>query len=391
MLIRLATLNAWALPDPIGRDVRARMDAIGERLSALHLDVIAFQEVWTSDAANRLKHAGQRAGLDHCWFGDSTFGDGGLLVLSRLPIEDVRFESFLVRGEPERSATNLEYLSGKGFATIRLSTPAGPFVLVDTHLHARYTRTAPHSYAPHRTGQAVQLTARLIDSDLPMAVVGDFNFREGEPDYRVLTDIFGLTDVAVALDNRQNTTLHAHPYRDPAGLDRRKDFVFVRSGHSHQVVPRTITRSFDEVFEINGSPAAYSNHAGLIVEVDVIPALAAAAHVPSNPDPSVFDLAERMLAEGESLAIARQNGGRQISAIGIGIAAAATAGAVPKRMRRRRFLRAGLVGAALVAVTPGVGFSIVSEVLMPDQIRAFRLAAQQLAQLRPDQSVALSP
>jgi endonuclease/exonuclease/phosphatase family metal-dependent hydrolase len=390
MLIRLATLNAWAIPEPIGRNVLARMDAIGEKLPDLDLDVIAFQEVWTSDAALRLQRAGQRAGLEHCWFGDDTFGDGGLLVLSRLPIEEVRFEPFLVKGEPERVAMNLEYVSGKGFATVRLATPAGPFLLVDTHLHARYTSSTPHKYAPHRTGQAVQMTTRLIESDLPMAAVGDFNMREGEPDYRVLTDILGLTDVAVALDSRQNTTLHASPYRAPAGLDRRKDYVFVRSGASRKFVPEAISRSFDEILEIDGQPGGYSNHAGLIADLQLTPTSATAAAQLRAADPSVFDLAERLLAEGESLSIAHQSGGRQISGIGIGLGAAATAAALREGVSRRRFLRAGLATAALLAVTPGVGFSIMSEVLMPDQIRAFRQAAQQLASLRPDRSVALS-
>ena len=51
-------------------------------------------------------------------------------------------------------------------------------------------------------------------------------------------------------------------------------------------------------------------------------------------------------------------------------------------MSRRKLLRTSLAGAALVAGTQGVGFSIVAEVLLPNEIRAFRDAADQLAQLR---------
>ena len=86
MRLRVATLNVWALPEPIARDVDARVGAIGERLQTLALDVVALQEVWSRDVADRLLAAGQRAGLRHGWFGNGAFGRGGLLVMSRLPI-----------------------------------------------------------------------------------------------------------------------------------------------------------------------------------------------------------------------------------------------------------------------------------------------------------------
>ncbi|MFP6622989.1 MAG: hypothetical protein VCC20_05880, partial [Myxococcota bacterium] len=106
------------------------------------------------------------------------------------------------------------------------------------------------------------------------------------------------------------------------------------------------------------------------------------------PSEDVFDLAARVLAEGERLAARRQNGTRKLSGVGIGLAAAAALSATPKRMSRRKLLRGSLATAALLALPPGVGFSIVSEVLVPDEIRAFRNAAAQLAQLREPLQVA---
>jgi endonuclease/exonuclease/phosphatase family metal-dependent hydrolase len=387
MRIRLATLNVWALPEPISRDPQARIDAIGERLPALGLDLIAFQEVWTGDAADRLLAAGRRAGLVHGWAGNSRIGTGGLLVLSRLPIEDVRFEAFAVTGAPEKAAANLEYLSGKGFVTVRLSTPDGPLLVVATHLHARYGSSAPHRHVPHRTGQAVQLSARFARRREPMVVMGDFNFREGETDYRVLTQILGLQDVAARLDKRQNTTLHTNPYRNPEAIDRRKDFVFVRNGAEQRLVPADIRRSFDGILEIDGRPASYSNHAGLVVDLDVQRVPATAQGLPSvsagPPRDDVFDAAAHMLQQGEELALARQDGSRTVSAVGLGIAGAAALGAIPKRMNRRRLLRASLAAGALSVLAPSLGFRVASEILVPDEIRAFREASRQLAALRP--------
>lgn len=377
MQIRLATLNVWALPEPIGRHVGARIDAIGRRLGSLDLDLIAFQEVWTRDAARRLCEAGRAAGLRHVWSGGS--GAGGLLLLSRHPIDEVSFESFALQGEAERVAMNLEYLSGKGFAAARLSTPAGPLVVVNTHLHARYSSTAKHCHTPHRMVQVMQLAARFLRRTEPLVMLGDFNFQAGEPDYRVLTEILGMADVAMALGNVQNTTLHTNVYRRSSGIDRRKDFFFARSGRDRSVVPRAVARSFDDRFEIDGKPANYSDHAGLIGDFEIrqVPGAARLA-----PDGDVFDLAERSLAEGESLAAERQTGNRMLSGAGIGFAALAALSARPERMSRRKLLRNALSGAALIGLTPGVVFSIVSEVIVPDDIQAFRNASVELERLR---------
>ena len=377
MQIRLATLNVWALPEPIGRDVSARIDAIGRSLSSLQLDLIAFQEVWTRDAGRWLCDAGRDAGLRHVWSGG--VDAGGLLLLSRYPIDEVSFERFALQGEAERVVMNLEYLSGKGFATARVSTPAGPLLVVNTHLHARYGSAAKHRHTPHRTVQAIQLAASFMGRAEPVAVLGDFNFREGEPDYQVLTGILGMADVAMALGNRQNTILNTNVYRRASGTDRRKDYIFARSGGDQNLVPHAVARSFDDRFEIGGEPANCSDHAGLIGDFEIRQVPGGARPAPGG---DAFDLAERALAEGEILAVERQSGNRRLSGAGIGFAALAALSARPKRISRRKLLRSVLSGAALLALTPGVGFSIVSEVLVPDDLRAFRNAAVQLAKLR---------
>ena len=146
-----------------------------------------------------------------------------------------------------------------------------------------------------------------------------------------------------------------------------------------------MTRIFDDRLEIDGEPGNYSDHAGLVVDLELQRAPATARPAPSR---DVFDLAARVVAEGESLAAERQTGNRRISGAGIGLAAVAALSTTPKGMSRRKLLRGGLAAAALLALTPGVGFSIVSEVLVPDDIRAFQEAATQLAQLRPPLHVA---
>src|SRR5262245_54771068 len=155
MRIRVATLNVWALPEPLARSVAPRMQAIGRRLASLDLDAMAFQEVWTEGARERLIAAGREAGLPHAWHHPAGFG-GGLLVLTRLPIRSARFDAYSRRGDPARP-DHPDYYGGKGWATLELTTRAGPLLLVDTHLHARYTSDVPHAYRAHRVGQLSEL------------------------------------------------------------------------------------------------------------------------------------------------------------------------------------------------------------------------------------------
>jgi sphingomyelin phosphodiesterase 2 len=373
MQVRVATLNVWALPEPFGHQVRPRMRAIGARLSSLDLDAIAFQEVWTGEARGILLRAGRKAGLPHAWYNDTALGGSGLLVLSRLPIEAVHFERFVLPGRPQR-VDHPDYYGGKGFARARLATAAGPVTLVDTHLHARYGGDVAHEYLAYRIGEVVQMALRLAVVREPLIAAGDFNFREGDPEYRVLQGLTRLRDVAAEFGRPEPTVFRGNPFR--AGgrkTDRRIDFLFVRDGSQLGVRARETRRVFDEVFELGGKPASYSDHAGVLAEIEIggsSPAKAKAF------DPEAAGLASRLLAEGRRLAEGQRRGDRTVAGIGLGTALLAAAGVRHRRVSRRRLLRAGLEGVGILALAPCIGLSVLSEVFAPDELRAFdQLAA----------------
>ena len=212
MQIRVATLNVWALPEPFGRRVRQRMRAIGAELSSLDLDAVAFQEVWTAEARGILLRTGREAGLAHAWYNDTALGGSGLLVLSRLPIEAVRFERFVLPGRPQR-IDHPDYYGGKGFARVRLATAAGPVTFVDTHLHARYGSDVAHEYLAYRIGEIVQMAMRIAVGREPLIAAGDFNFREGDPEYRVLKGLARVRDVAAEFGRPEPTIFRDNPFR----------------------------------------------------------------------------------------------------------------------------------------------------------------------------------
>jgi endonuclease/exonuclease/phosphatase family metal-dependent hydrolase len=377
MQIRVATLNVWALPTPLAPSVAARMRAIGRRLASLDLDAIAFQEVWTDDARHRLAAAGRAAGLPIAWHHPPGFG-GGLLVLSRLPIRSARFDMFSLRGDPARP-DHPDYYGGKGWATLELETPAGPLILVDTHLHAPYRKDVPHGYRAHRVGQVSELALASRKLPHPILVLGDFNFADDHPEYTILTGLTGLRDVALELDSPSATVLGRNPYRGYTHKpDRRVDYVFARDGEATGIVPLETQRIFDERLEIDGDPASFSNHAGVLAQVALVPGGGRALAL---PNPSAIALATQYLQEGLLESRQRRRGDRVWAGAGLGAAALASLGMRSPRVSRRRLLRTALQAGALLALTPGLGFSIVSELLTPEELRAFDRIADRLARL----------
>ncbi|MFT5443604.1 MAG: endonuclease/exonuclease/phosphatase family metal-dependent hydrolase [Myxococcota bacterium] len=385
MRIKVATLNVWALPEPFAPDVLSRMTAIGERLATLPADVVAFQEVWTGAARDILLDHGTRAGFTHHWYLDDAIGGSGLLVLSRLPILESDFEHFALSGYPEQ-LDNGEFLSGKGFARLRLQGADGPFTLINTHLHARYRKRATHQFAPHRIGQIIQLASHVRNADEPLVLVGDLNFGEGSPEYQVLTGITGMRDCAAELDNRFATVLCKNPYRamkrNPRP-DKRIDYVFVLDGASKALRARTLERVFGHAAEDDGEAFAYSNHAGLLAEVE---AHAGAPVSPPSFERAAVDLASRLLSEGREEAERRREGGRELSGIGLACAVAAVAVGNSERVNRRRLLKRALRGAAVVALTPSIGYSVMFELLVPGELSAFDRAQKSLGLLADGRS-----
>jgi len=376
--IRLATLNVWGLPWPIGREGSARMDAIGARLPALELDWMACQEVWTEGARLRLIEAGRRAGLLHVWHRDVALGGSGLLVLARDPFQAPHFEAYTVRGFPQR-IWHGDYHGGKGFCALRFETPHGPITLIDTHLHAQYGADAYNDEYPHRVAQVVQLSAAIAAIPTPVVAAGDFNMSEGRREYGIFTGLSRMRDAAAELDRRQPTTLGANPYRKERQPhdDERIDYVFTRDGEGARVRVRSIERIFDETPA--GAAAGYSDHAGLLAEIELVPDAAAR---PGEPDPAAAELAARELAAGRAAALSRRGDRRLLAAGALGGAALAIAGRRRPPLSRRRLLRAGLGAGALLAFSFGVSNAALAELAIPDEVRDYEAVERQLAALQ---------
>jgi exonuclease III len=182
----------------------------------------------------------------------------------------------------------------------------------------------------HRIAEVVELAGALEQIEIPAIVVGDFNFTEREPEYKVLKGLSGLTDVAAALERREETIIPGSPYRTnerPPGV--RIDYVFTRDGVERTAAPHTISRVLDETIEINGNPAGYSDHAGLLAEINLDNAR------PSARGQGKSGVTPKQSPQRRDRRGRGRNGGDRIGINGPNIAASATARRVDRPARGR--------------------------------------------------------
>lgn len=379
MLLRVVTLNVWGLPWPISADLPHRLRAIGERFGGLDAHIIGIQEVWTEAARKQIIEAGRRAGFDSVWHNDATIGGGGLLLLSRLPIADVHFEPYVVRGLPEK-ILHLDYYAGKGVTLATITTDTGPVVVALTHMHASYALPGRRDiYEGHRVAQIVQFAAALSQVSLPVIALGDFNFRESEPAHPIFVGLTGLSDVAIALDRREPTVSKSNPYReDSEKPDRRIDYVFVRSGASRSAFPISIERVFDEVLSFDDRAGAPSDHAGLAAEVRITPG---GEGVPAI-DTSVIPRAFALIDQGSDEARDRRRNHRTLAGVATltGGLTFATARA-RRKITRRRFLEVALYGTAGLGFLTAADRLVLSEMSVPTELDELAEARELLARL----------
>lgn len=377
-MIRCATLNVWALPSPFGHAVAARLRAIANEIERLDADVVAFQEVWTGTARRELERAGAACGLVHAWAGGGTLGGAGLLVLSRWPLSRGHLARFSLPQLPPRP-DHPDYYVSKGYIEVEVETPDGPLHLVTTHLQARYGRHVRHEYRPERVGQVVELAMGIDRVRAPVVVLGDFNFREHDDEYRVLEGLTHLRDAAAEVDMRRPTVEAANPFRKRGQTAKRIDYAFVRDGDDLGLRVLRAERAFDSTFPMNGRAGTFSDHAGLIVELD----MHASPRPRQAPQPGAARLATAILAQGRERA---EHARRELLAGGSGLLAAGALalGSRNAVLSRRRLLRAGLYSAAAAVFAPSIAFTVRSQVFAPDAIAAYeRLTARLAAVTRP--------
>ncbi|RMZ82198.1 hypothetical protein DV738_g1736, partial [Chaetothyriales sp. CBS 135597] len=176
--IHVLTLNCWGLKY-LSKLRSERLSEIGNRLAAYSpaLDIVGLQECWTYADYSAIRDKVQHV-LPYSKFYYSGIFGGGLVILSRWPIEESSMFRYPLNGRPTAFFRG-DWFVGKGVACAKLRVPDGPAIEVfNTHLHAPYEREPNDSYICHRTAQAWEISKLMKNASERGSIVlglGDFN------------------------------------------------------------------------------------------------------------------------------------------------------------------------------------------------------------------------
>lgn len=246
--LRLATLNVFGLPWPLAPDAEARCRRIAATIGEAGVDVLALQEVWSSELQAAFAVAGYHRVCDE---DASLIGGCGLLTLSRHPVRGAELRHFAAEGGIERVVQ-------KGVLRTVLALPGGDLDVWNLHLQSGLAD------AEVRTAQIDELLAWLGgDAAVPFAaVVGDFNCAPGDAEFERLSA--GLRTLgfehapcgAPTYDASSNPLATPEP---PAEIDH----LFVRWPARDDAVPRRARR----VHDTPGPLGFVSDHYGVELEL----------------------------------------------------------------------------------------------------------------------------
>lgn len=249
----LLSLNVYALPKPIGKNISERAAVIGSTLG--RYDIAALQETFSRETgaiATALAVSGA-AKYQNFKPSDHRFTNSGLQIFSKYPIIARDFAPF-------RLGTDSDALAKKGVAFTRVEVPGvGPVDVYDTHYQANGTHEEPWYKDVARKAVSLvlkgfdqpheklrlhdnQVLAELVakhDKGYPVFVLGDFNTKETTVVYKDLITRLGLTDSFRALHPDAPGYTSDGPANPIKGgkSQSRIDFIFYRPGKSVDVKP----------------------------------------------------------------------------------------------------------------------------------------------------------
>jgi endonuclease/exonuclease/phosphatase family metal-dependent hydrolase len=254
--LRVLNYNAWLMPFASAERV-PRRDAMVPVLAGMAPDVLCLQEVWLLRDAVALRDAFEDT-LPY-----SAIGGGGTMLLSRYPFADERFVEFAADDE----LSFAERMAGKGMLEARVVTPAGPVVVLTTHLvFDRREGVSTHERQVRQLIERVRPEGEL-GADTPVIVCGDLNL-PSQRDGVITRDFERLVD-----EGRLQPSLPlprpATRLGWPRGERRRgwdPDYVMYRGGREIAVAVEAAALALDT------PESALSDHNAILVDFLLTPA-----------------------------------------------------------------------------------------------------------------------
>ncbi|QSZ35740.1 hypothetical protein DSL72_006862 [Monilinia vaccinii-corymbosi] len=173
--INVISLNCWGLK--LISDLRnERLTEIGKAIGSATPTphIVGLQECWTQQDYKSIRHETKHILPYGKFYHSGVFG-GGLVILSKWPIEESTMFRYPLNGRPTAFFRGDWYV-GKGVAGARIRYGQGPKDIVE--LHAPYEAEPHDSYICHRTAQAWEIAKIMrgaVERGHLVLALGDFN------------------------------------------------------------------------------------------------------------------------------------------------------------------------------------------------------------------------
>jgi endonuclease/exonuclease/phosphatase family metal-dependent hydrolase len=250
--VRLLTFNTL-----MKDDVRARLRVLGALLDRSEYDVVCLQEVMYRANAMLIRRFARSYGY-HAHAGAVAL-EGGLMVLSRVPITGSRFVRY-----PLARPVRPELLMRKGAQVVLVEAAGGTFAVVNTHLSANrdddWSLDNPYTLVQRAELHRLAGVVSAIEASVPVVVAGDLNVPRTSP---ILAEFLAGAGLRDARAGDEEPTYRPTPrWPAPPALDH----VLIRPS----LTARTRLVFQDPVTLPGGADVYLSDHYG--IAFDLLPA-----------------------------------------------------------------------------------------------------------------------
>lgn len=229
--VRVLSYNVFMRPEPVSnRDYTAeRATLIGQWIARAKVDIVALQEAWEPEAVSLLLEA--VADEFPYYASDRSarkFGkivSGGLLILSRWPIEEVQTVVY-------DSCHLADCLAAKGATHARIRISGDAYLnLVVTHLDAG-SATRDRQVRARQIEQLRHFLEGIDPQVGPLLLAGDFNINSHAEDgeYEMLTESLGIETNAPPDASTVNCELESSIFCETPVPTKQIDYIFTTSG-----------------------------------------------------------------------------------------------------------------------------------------------------------------
>ncbi|XP_026812119.1 putative neutral sphingomyelinase [Rhopalosiphum maidis] len=269
MKLSIFTLNIWDLKFA-SKDRKARVKALADSLTNNEYDVVCLQELWCEDNYKYIKASCNNVFKYMHYFHSGMLGSG-MCIMSRYPIIDVHYHSFMLNGYLHMFWHG-DWFGGKGIGLCRINVKGFIVDVYTTHLHACYN-VSNDKYIIHRALQAYETAnfIRITSAGSDLAVLaGDLNSNPNDICYKLICLGANMVDSYSTCLNNSIEYTYSHPknsYKDANEVNDRIDYILYKFNKRNLVVVNEHRHSLPH--RVPEQDFSYSDHEPIEAVFDI--------------------------------------------------------------------------------------------------------------------------